>query len=182
MAKKLTQAYLERAAFHYLGRYASSAANLARVLRRKVKRRLDDGEEIQPEYDEWIAAVVEKCIRLNYINDRDYARMKARSMSRAGKAKGPVSAYLRHKGVSGQDIEDALGQLDREMDDKADWFAAVAYARRRRFGPFRTADADEDKKRRELASMLRAGHRFELAREIITATSSQVLEMTPDEE
>ena len=37
--RKVSEAYLQRAAMSYLERYASSAENLRRVLRRKVDKR-----------------------------------------------------------------------------------------------------------------------------------------------
>ena len=50
--------------------------------------------------------------------------------------------------------------------------SALTYARRRRFGPYRSSATDpEDERRqrfqRQLASMMRAGHSYEVSRRIL---------------
>jgi regulatory protein len=53
--------------------------------------------------------------------------------------------------------------------------AAVAFARRRRLGPFRVKDREE-KKARDLASMARAGFAYALARKVIESTDPDALD------
>ena len=57
--RKVTEAYLQRAALAYLERYASSAENLRRVLRRKVDKRCrlrgEDPAEFRDMIDEVVA-------------------------------------------------------------------------------------------------------------------------------
>jgi regulatory protein len=57
--------------------------------------------------------------------------------------------------------------------------AAVAYARRRRFGPFSreplSAD-DRQGREKQLAALLRAGHDLAHARQVVTAMSENALE------
>lgn len=174
--KPVTERYLQNAAVFYLGRYSSSAANLGEVLKRKVRRRNEGHAPPSAEQEDMVAATVGKCVSLGLVNDTDYARAKARSLHSAGKSLRMIETALRHKGVEREDIEKALDALREERGDNLEQAAALAYARRRRFGPWRTRDGDEDKKRRELSSLARAGFSYRLASVIVDATSAEEIE------
>ena len=58
-ANGIDAALIERWALHYLGRYASSAENLRRVLLRRARRRLDDDREALAEARTLIDALVD---------------------------------------------------------------------------------------------------------------------------
>lgn len=167
MSRKLSQGYLERAAFHYLGRYSSSVKNLRRILERKAMRRLEEGEEITAEHYEWIDAVVLKSIEYGYVSDSIYAKSKVNAMHKSGKSRQGIIAALMAKGVAREDINVALDELKRESGEDPDLLAADKYARKRRFGPYRTREADEDKQRKEIASMARAGFSYNIVKQIL---------------
>ena len=54
--------------------------------------------------------------------------------------------------------------------------AALALARRRGFGPFGEARPDRQRREKQLAAMLRAGHPLDSAREMVDAASEQAAE------
>jgi len=167
MSRKLSQGYLERAAFHYLGRYSSSVSNLRRILKRKATKRLEEGEKFSDIHFEWIEQVITKCENYGYVDDSSYAKSKVNSMHASGKSKRGIIDALMSKGVSRENIDDAL--LGLETDDGADpdIIAARKYARKRRFGPYRQKEADEDKSRKEFASMARAGFNYNVIKQIL---------------
>lgn len=169
--KPVSEAYLERAAAYYLGRYASSAENLKRVLARKVRTRNEGHAMPSAEQLDWIDAVADKFVQLGLVDDAEYARLRTASLHRSGKSERMIRAGLKHKGVSDEHINEAVDNLKQEAGDNLDWEAALAYARKRRFGPHRTKEGDTDKKRKELASFARAGFSFNLARRIVEADS-----------
>ncbi|MBC7800898.1 MAG: RecX family transcriptional regulator, partial [Gemmatimonadaceae bacterium] len=72
-----------------------------------------------------------------------------------------VGAHLAAKGVA-QDVAQAA--LPAPEDELA---AALAYARRRRLGPFRMHDADPDILRKELGALARAGFPQPVARQAL---------------
>lgn len=76
---------------------------------------------------------------------------------------------LRADGVEGEDAAAA-----RDVAENGAWDAALAFARRRRIGPFAAEPLDPDARRRALAAMLRAGHSLELARKIIACAPDDV--------
>jgi len=170
--KKVTEDYLERAAFHYLGRYSSSAYNLEQVLIRKVRRRNEEGAMPSEEQLNWINKTCSKCVRLGLVDDAEYARAKAAAMNRGGKPLQQIKQALIHKGVSLDIIDATLQTLNESQDEQADWNAALTYARRRKFGPWRRATDDPEKQRKELAAMARAGHRYQIASKIINESDT----------
>jgi regulatory protein len=176
-ARKVSAAYLERAALHYLGRFASTEANLRKVLERKVRRRNEDGAAPSAEQQGWIDTVAAKCVRYGYVDDAAYARNRVEALVRKGKPVRMIAQDLRHKGVP-EDIGRAALQAfgDAHDDVETDEKAAAAYAKRRRFGPFRRADRDTPEKReKEKAAMMRAGFSYRLTQETLAASEEELL-------
>jgi regulatory protein len=154
MAKdSIDGALIERWALHYLGRYASSAENLRRVLSRRARRRLDGEREALTEARALIDALVTRYRESGLVDDAAYAGAQARSRLRRGQSLRTIRAGLAAKGVGADDATAALDAL-REDGGDPDLAAACAFARRRRLGPFRRGDGDRAK---ELAAFARAG-------------------------
>jgi len=169
-ARRITQQYLERAALYHLERYASSSENLRRVLTRKVWKaaRLAEDENTVDEEQAaaWIEAVIEKLQRAGALNDRAYAEGRVVSLRRQGESTRGIAMKLGAKGVPRETVEAALELDEPENDDVA---AAVAYARRRRLGPWRKPDEREDRHDRDMAALARKGYRLDLCRRVIEA-------------
>jgi regulatory protein len=151
-----TEAELHDAALAYLARYAATRASLARVLLRCVDRWQrsagnDDGEAVAA-CRAAIDRVVARLVAAGVVNDAAFAEARARSLGRAGRSRRAVAAHLAARGV---DAETARAVVPD--DPEAELAAALALARRRRLGPFRTGPADAVVQRRELGSMARAG-------------------------
>ena len=172
--KVLKQDYLKNAGAYYLQRYASSEENFKQVLWRKAHRRQWPDDLTEDQVRQWINDTCETFVRLGVLNDSQYVETKLRSLRRSGRSSSYVRNYLRSKGVEPSLIEDALAG---EEEDDADWRAAVAFARRRRLGPFRLSDAplSRDDERRQLAAFARAGHRYDLARHILATKEKDEL-------
>ncbi len=167
MSRKISQGYLERAAFHYLGRYSSSVKNLHRILERKAMRRLEEDEKLTSEHYSWIEAVIGKCKNYGYVDDSLYAKSKVNAMHKSGKSKRAIIAALMAKGVGRDEIDAAINGLETEEGLDPDLLAANKYARKRRFGPYRQRPADDDKYRKEAASMARAGFAYDIIKQIL---------------
>ncbi|WP_374764660.1 regulatory protein RecX [Yunchengibacter salinarum] len=170
--KPVTPAYLERAALHYLGRFMASRARLEDVLLRKVQRRTGLWE-ISAEHRQAVAAVVSKCAELGYVDDAAFARVRARSLLGRGKPPRQIAMDLKQKGVDEAEAQAALAALDAETEEPLPREAAVAYARRRRFGPFRRnpdVPLEPERRDRQIKSMMRAGFGPDLAIPLVDAT------------
>lgn len=178
--KKVSAAYLERAALHYLGRFNSSEKNLADVLERKVRRRNENHAPATEEQKDWIAEVVKKCVGYDYVDDNRYAAQRADMLLRRGKPVRMIKQDLRHKGISAEISSMVLTELEGEEPDTVDRRAAAAYIKRRRFGPFRRMMAagreqQDAKRQKELASMARVGFGYALANEMLNLTEDEII-------
>jgi regulatory protein len=152
-ANAIDGALIERWALHYLGRYASSAENLRRVLSRRARRRLDDDREALGEARALIDVLVGRYRESGLVDDVAYAGAQARSRLRRGQSLRTIRAGLAAKGIGAGDAAAVLVALREEGGDP-DLAAACAFARRRRLGPFRRGPGDRGK---ELAAFARAG-------------------------
>ncbi|HWD58869.1 MAG TPA: RecX family transcriptional regulator [Stellaceae bacterium] len=150
-------ALIERWALSYVGRFASSAENLRRVLRRRVRKRLPDDRDAAATAFAAIDALVARYRESALVDDAAYAAGRARSRLRRGQSLRTIRAGLAAKGVGAEDAAAAIDALRENGDPDLD--AAVAFARRRRIGPWRRdpgapGDGVRDK---ELGAFARAG-------------------------
>jgi regulatory protein len=163
---------LERWASAYLGRYASSAENLRRMLRRRVRRRFAEGSDSARQTAPLIEDLVERYLRAGLLDDAAYAGARALSLHRRGESAARIRARLVGKGIEGSLATAALAALHAEGGD-ADIAAACAFARRRRLGPYRLGAAD---KRRELAAFARAGFARRVAEAVLACADIAAIE------
>jgi regulatory protein len=179
VARPITAKYLQNAAAFYLERYPSTAEGLRRVLNRRVaKARMLDAP-IMDDVKQAIETVVAKFVDAGVIDDKAFAQTKARSLHRRGTSNRVTRQKLKMAGVDSETLDKAIVALGEELHaDPAqrEWQAAIAHARRRRLGPFRTTDDRADKRQRDLASMARGGFAYELARKVIDAADPDALD------
>jgi len=158
-----TEDRLTRSALHYLERYATSSANLRKVLERKVLKACTSLELDPADYALMVDTVVETIVRNGLVDDRAYAETKLAGLRRRGGSARKIEAKLAAKGVDRTTIEAVL-----QNDDASDEDAARIFARRRKLGPFRQKDRIT-RRDKDLAAMCRAGFSFDVARRIIDA-------------
>jgi regulatory protein len=169
-------AQIERWALAYLGRFASSAENLRRVLLRRVRRRLPDDREAAAQAAAAVDALVARYRASGLVDDAAYAAGRARARLRRGQSLRTIRAGLAAKGVAAGDAKAAIDALREEGGDP-DLAAAIAFARRRRLGPYRRAPAAEgtdELRLKELGAFARAGYSRAVAQAVLDCE-------TPDE-
>ncbi len=164
VAPPLDAATLRDLALHYAARFATTRVRLERYLARKLKERGWAGAE-PPD----VAGLIGRLAELRYVDDAAYAGMKARAMAARGLGPRRVAAQLAADGVDADDRGAA-------PDDAAALAVAIAFARRRRLGPFGPPPADRAARQKQLAAMLRAGHGMTVARRVLAARSSNDLD------
>lgn len=163
---------LERWALAYLGRYASSAENLRRVLLRRVRRRSSPGSDAVRRAAASVDELVVRYRTSGLLDDKAYAEQQAQSLTRRGAPLVSIRARLIAKGVDGAVASDALAAL-REQAGEPDLAAACVFARRRRLGPYRSGAADRV---RELAAFARAGFSRQVAERVLACADRDALE------
>lgn len=165
--RPITPEYLNRAALHYLERYASSSENLRQVLLRKVRRAARDQEVDETASREWIDELVTRFLQAGLLNDTEYTRMKVGALHRRGNSGRAIRQKLTQKGVDTDLVDAALAELaEEESIADTDLAAAVTYARRRRIGPFRREKREENRDR-DLAALGRQGYSYDIAKKVL---------------
>jgi regulatory protein len=160
---------LERWALGYLGRYASSAENLRRVLIRRARR---DSPEAAQQATVLIEAIVTRYRESGLLDDAVYAAGRVESLHRRGESLKAIRARLAAKGIPAAVAADAVSGL-RDKASDPDLAAACAFARRRRLGPFRRGAAD---RQRELAAFARAGFSRGIAEAVLACGDMEAVE------
>ena len=160
---------LEHWALGYLGRYASSAENLRRVLMRRARRY---SLEAAAEARILIEAIVTRYREAGLLDDASYAAARVEALHRRGDSLKAIRARLAAKGVSAETAAGAVSDL-RDRAPDPDIAAACAFARRRRLGPFRRGAAD---RRRELATLARAGFSRRVAEAVLACVDVEAVE------
>jgi regulatory protein len=172
-------ASLHDAALAYLARYAATEAGLRGVLERRVDRwkrlaqqNAADAEAVAAQAAAARSAVREVVARLaavGAVNDAAYAESRARSLTRAGRSRRAVAAYLAAKGVDPETAAIAM-----PPSEESELAAALVLARKRRIGPFRQGQTPDDAgRRRELGVLARAGFTGSIARQALAMDLDQ---------
>jgi regulatory protein len=156
---------LDELALAYVARFATSAAKLEHYLRRKLRERGWEGER-----EANLPAIVGRYVELGYVDDEAYARSKSGSLLRRGYGSRRVGEVLREAG-----IDEAIRETVRPGEG-VERRAALAMARKRRFGPYGRETLDRESRQKQIAAMLRAGHPLDSAREMVDAPSEAAAE------
>lgn len=163
--KPLDAARLDELALTYVARFATSAARLERYLKRKLRERGWEGER-EPD----LPALVGRYVELGYVDDEAFARARSGSLLRRGYGPRRVREALGEAGIA-----EAIREEVRP-GETAERRAALALARKRGFGPFGREPVDRERRQKQIAAMLRAGHPLDSAREMVDAPSESAAE------
>jgi regulatory protein len=173
--RTVDRALIERWALAYLGRFASSAENLRRVLLRRVRKRLAEDRAASADAAAIVEALVANYRATGLVDDAAYAAGRARSRLRRGQSLRTIRAGLAAKGVGAEDARAAIAGLG---DGDPDLAAAIAFARRRRLGPFRRDGPDLPAGRaKELAAFARAGFARGVAEAVLRCADAEEAEV-----
>lgn len=138
---------------------------MVRVLDRRIDRwaRAADGDAATVRAAQRAAReVAAVLVAEGMIDDRAFAETRARRLTRAGRSAAVIGAHLAARGVATED-RPAAPDAEQELA------AALAYARRRRLGPF-GEDASGPK---ALGAMARAGFSQSVARRALAMDADE---------
>jgi regulatory protein len=158
-ARPIDRAGLEALALSYLGRYATTRARLHAYLARKVSERDWAGEDEPPLND-----IVARCAELGYVDDAGFAAARGAALVRRGFGERRVAAALRAVGIDSETAAPVRESVRENAEE-----AALAFARRKRIGPFARGLPGPDQQRKNFAALLRAGHAPDISRRIAFA-------------
>ena len=167
--KRVSASYLENSALRYLERFASSTANLRRVLMRKVTASAQEHGTDPAEGAAFIETLIERYVRAGILNDDTYARMRAETLHRRGASSRAIREKLAVKGIARDDTDRVLSELAEDVEADLDVTAALALARRRKLGPYRLPEQRGAFRDKDLAALGRAGFSYAIARQVVDA-------------
>ena len=156
--RPLDAARLEELALGYVARFSVPAGKFRAYLKRKLRERGWAGEGEPP-----LDALVARFVAAGYIDDAAWAATKSEGLLRRGYGQRRIAQALGAAGID-EGLRDSLRGGEAEARD-----AALRLARRRGFGPFGKSLPERDQREKQLAAMLRAGHRLDTARELVNA-------------
>lgn len=163
--RPLDPARLEDLALAYVARFSVPAGKFRAYLKRKLRERGWAGEGEPP-----LDALVARFVAAGYIDDAAWAATKSEGLLRRGYGQRRVAQAL---GAAG--IDEGLREHLRGGEAQARE-AALRLARRRGFGPFGKTVPEREQREKQLAAMLRAGHRLDTARDVVNAATVEALE------
>lgn len=156
--KPLGAVRLEELALAYVARFATSARKLEDYLRRKLRERGWEGEGDPP-----VCELVDRYVANGFVDDLAYARAKSGSLLRRGYGQRRIGQALHVAGID-EEVREAV-----RAGEGTQRRAALAMVVKRRFGPFGPVEPDRAAREKQIAALLRAGHRLDSARELVNA-------------
>ncbi|RJX67790.1 RecX family transcriptional regulator [Tsuneonella suprasediminis] len=156
---------LEEIALSYVARFSTSTGKLRDYLARKVRERGWDGAG-EPNLN----AIVERFADRGYVDDAAWAQSRRDGLLQRGYGPRRVAQDLDAAGISAE-LHAGLSP-----DEAGIRRAAIKLATRRRFGPWSRAAPDPAIREKQIAAIVRAGHRFDIARTVVEAHSVAAVE------
>lgn len=169
----MTEQRLENIAKFHVERFATTATHLKRVLLHRMERAVRSHGGEAGALVASIDAIVARFERTGVVDDARYAAGRAVALRRLGKSPGKIRALLIAKGVDRAVIETALNATAiTESGNDAALEAALAYAQRRRLGPFGKHEGDAEMRRKkatkDLGALARAGFSYAIAKRVLS--------------
>ena len=171
VVRPLDAAKLDELALAYVARFATSQGKLTSYLTRKLRERGWAGED-RPD----LAGLVARLVRIGYLDDAAYAKMRGASLLRRGLGARRIMADLNAAGVDEAAREGARPSAGGARA------ALLALAHKRRLGPFAATPPDRPTREKHLAVLLRAGHRLDSARELVNLPDAAAADAWADGE
>jgi regulatory protein len=156
--------WAKNSTIYRLGQRMMTEKQLSGAIARKARQKFEGITEAQVEAV--AAAAVRFAYEMGGLNDVAYAEISARSGVRNGRSKRLIAQKLSAKGIDRETVAATLEETD-------DLPAAVIFARKRAFGPFRREGAAEDRQAKEISAFARNGFSFGLAKAVLAMSRDE---------
>ncbi len=160
--RPVTATYLRNSALHYVSQRAASIAMVRQILERRAKKRLAV-RTLDAPTEALIEAAIAELAALGLVDDMRFAGGRAATLAGKGLARSRIAQGLRSKGVARETSEAAVG------DDIDDLAQARRFVTRKRLGALRRGGMTLESRRKDLASLARAGFAYSVASRALDA-------------
>ncbi len=165
---ELTVGWLKSEAIRHLQRWPATEQRIRQLLWKRVGRAqgFHGGERADaiPLVEDAITYLKENRL----IDDGRFAELWVNSLRRRGTSGRMVHKKLREKGVAPSHVQAAMAAYEDDDGEDPEKASALAYAKRRRLGPFRVPyDESRERRQKDLAAMARAGFSYGVAQDVI---------------
>lgn len=157
----LTRQKVEQMALAYVNRFDVSASKLRQHLATRVRKAGGSDEAAA-----WISELVERYQGSGVLDDARFAKNLASQLTARGKSTRAIQQKLSQRGVA-SDVTDELMTRRRTDEPGADLEAARTYVRKRRLGPYRSAETRDAHRHKDLATLARQGFSFDIAKKAL---------------
>ena len=146
-------------AIYYLSKYSSSKKNLEYILKKKIRRLIDEKKVRFDLYNE-INKIIKKLENSNLIDDVIFTESKIKFLLYQAKSKNYIRQYLLKKGISKEIINEQIS-LHYDDSQNIEKENALKFAKKKKL-----LDNDKDYEKK-LSKMARAGFSYEISKEIL---------------
>ena len=174
-SRPMTEKRLMNIALHYLERFESSGGHLRQILKNRVFKEKTKGTDIAHDVENVISAIVEKVQKLGYVDDDRFAKNLVERLKSSGKSMRFIKQKLAQASIDPETISKTLEAYE-EQNQESEYAAACRFARKKRLGIYRDPEKQALFRKKDLASMARAGFSFEVAVKALKHNSDEELQ------
>jgi regulatory protein len=162
--KPLDKLSLQNSGQYYLARYASSSANLRRILQQKIGR---SGTNAEAHAHALVEELIEQWIENGTLSDTAYASACAQSLRSKGKSKQHIVSYLQQKGIDPSIIASVFSDETDEEGVDPEIEAAHRWLKRKRRGSYRPEGSTAIEQQKDREALHRQGFSSAVVRTVL---------------
>lgn len=157
--------WAKRSAVNTLSQRAVSTEALRKKIIERASRKYDGIEEAEAQQLAEVAVAF--CKDNGFLNDELFAEYRVAEGVRKGHSKRKIAMTLADKGIAREDAQVAVSEIE-------DIEAAINLARKKGYGPWRRAEADQKRLVKEVSAFARNGFSSEMAWRVIRMSIEDV--------
>jgi Uncharacterized protein conserved in bacteria len=157
--------WAKRSAVYTLSQRAVTTEALRKKIIERAGRKFENIEEVEART--LADAAITFCTENGFLNDELFAEYRVAEGVRKGHSKRKIAMNLADKGIAREDAQSAVSELE-------DMEAALNLARKKGYGPWRRAEADQKRLVKEVSAFARNGFSSELAWRVIRMSMEDV--------
>ena len=172
---ELTVEEMRNFSLAYVEKYAPSKQQLKTYLLKKyLKTKIPNINK--KNITDLIDVVLEDLEKTQFVNDKFYAKSKAKNLIQKGSSINKIRHYLLSKGIKDQYISDTINTIKENNQDQ-DFFSAIKICKKKRIGPSREESNRSLFYKKDIGILARSGFNFEVSRRVMELEKNEYLKI-----